>query len=105
MIFLPTHSTNPNEAKGIKAVLTECGPNMAFTRQICKGSARRGASNACCNKRILELQPDFMEQKYLVQEIIEGAGHLCLFLLKFHCELNPIEYFWGTVQNLKYHCD
>ena len=25
------------------------------------------------------------------------------FLLKFHCELNPIEYFWGMVK--KYLCD
>jgi hypothetical protein len=29
----------------------------------------------------------------LVQEVIEAAGHLCLFLPKFHCELNYIEFF------------
>jgi hypothetical protein len=29
----------------------------------------------------------------LVQEVIEAAGHLCLFLSKFHCELNYIEFF------------
>src|SRR6266404_1579850 len=32
-----------------------------------------------------------------------GLGHLCLFLPKFHCELNPIEYSWGMVK--KYLCD
>ena len=83
-----THSTNPNEAKGIKAVLTERALYRADLRGKCEKKCR---SNACCNKRILELQSDFMEQKSLVQETMEGAGHLCLFLPKLHCELNPIE--------------
>ncbi|KIM53567.1 hypothetical protein SCLCIDRAFT_91629, partial [Scleroderma citrinum Foug A] len=52
----------------------------------------------CCNKWILELQPDFQAQKSLVQETIEATGHMCIFLLKFHCELNFIEYFWGKVK-------
>lgn len=61
---------------------------------------------ACCNKRILELQPDFQEQKSLVQEVIEAAGHLCIFLPKFHCELNFIEFFWGAVKKyLRDRCD
>lgn len=58
---------------------------------------------ACCLKQILKLQDDFQEQKLLVQEVIEAAGHLCIFLLKFHCELNYIEFFWGLVK--KYFCD
>jgi len=60
----------------------------------------------CCAKRILELQPDFKEQRSLVQEVIEAAGHLCIFLPKFHCELNFIEFFWGAVKKyLCEHCD
>src|SRR5277367_5156603 len=56
--------------------------------------------------QILQLQPDFQEQKSLVQEVIETAGHLCIFLLKFHCELNFIEFFWGAVKKyLQDHCD
>jgi hypothetical protein len=57
-------------------------------------------------KRILELQPDFQQQKSLVQEVIEEARHLCIFLPKFHCELNFIEFFWGLVKKyLRDNCD
>ena len=38
--------------------------------------------------------------------MIESHSHLCIFLPKFHCELNPIEYFWGAVKKyLQDHCD
>jgi hypothetical protein len=38
--------------------------------------------------------------------VIEEAGHLCVFLSKFHCELNFIEFFWGTVKKyLRENCD
>lgn len=54
----------------------------------------------------ISLQPDFQEQKSLVQETIEAAGHLCIFLPKFHCELNFIEFFWGAVKKyLREHCN
>jgi hypothetical protein len=33
---------------------------------------------------ISELQPDFQQQKSYIQEIIEEAGHLCIFLPRFH---------------------
>ena len=42
----------------------------------------------------------------MVQEVIEDAGHLCIFLPKYHCELNFIEFFWGAVKRyLREHCD
>jgi hypothetical protein len=54
----------------------------------------------------MEHQPDFQEQKSLVQEVIKDAGHICILLLKFHCELNFIEFFWGSVKRyLHEHCD
>jgi transposase-like protein len=60
-------------------------------------------TSACCLKWILELQPNFQEQKSLVQEVIKATRHLCIFLLKFHCELNYIEFFGGLVK--KYLCN
>jgi hypothetical protein len=47
---------------------------------------------------ILANQPDFLEQKCSIAEIIEKAGDLCLFLPKYHCELNIIEFFWGATK-------
>ena len=49
----------------------------------------------CCINRVLSLQDDFRTERPLVQSIIEDAGHICLFLPRFHCELNPIEMLWG----------
>jgi len=70
-----------------------------------EGKCHPEATN-CCMTRTLSLQPDFLEQKSLVQETIEELGHLCIFLPKFHCELNFIEFFWGAVKKyLREHCD
>jgi hypothetical protein len=52
----------------------------------------------CCMQRVLSLQPDFVNEKPLLQLVIEKAGHKCLFLPKFHCELNPIEMVWGQTK-------
>lgn len=105
MIYPPDHPSFPDMPKGIKAVLTERGLCDKDLRGKCANKCDVG-SIACCLKRILELQPDFREQTSLVQEVIEAAGHMCIFLPKFHCELNFIEFFWGAVKKyLRDHCD
>jgi transposase len=71
----------------------------------CKKGCVDGALG-CCAKNILERELDFKAQKSLVQDVIEAAGHLCIFLPKFHCELNFIEFFWGATKKwLRDHCD
>jgi len=54
-------------------------------------------SSTCCMQRIMSLQKDFVTEKPKLQVIIEDAGHKCYFFPKFHCELNPIEMYWGWV--------
>ena len=49
----------------------------------------------CCMQRMLSQEKDFLDEKPLLQIVIEKAGHKCIFLPKFHCELNPIEMVWG----------
>jgi hypothetical protein len=52
-------------------------------------------SRWCCMRRCLETEDDFQKEQPLIQIKIEEAGHICLFLPKFHRELNPIERYWG----------
>ena len=100
MVFLPDHPTYSDQPKGIWQVLVERG---IFSNKLCMQCKDDCTSNSCCAKHILELQPDFKEQKSLVQEVIEVAGHLCIFL---HFELNYIEFFWGAVKQwLCENCD
>jgi len=49
----------------------------------------------CCMYWVLSLQEDFLTEKPMIQSIIEEAGHVCLFLPRFHCKLNAIELLWG----------
>ena len=96
------------QPKGIKLVLTERGlwPKKGLHLE-CKPKCASGSGPAdCCARNLLQSRPDFQEQKSRVQEIIEEAGHLCIFLLKYHCELNFIEYFWAAIKRyLREHCD
>ena len=104
MVYHTDHPSFPDQPKGIRHVLLEHGFNVQDLRGKCKRCDPD--AETCCCKRILELQPDFQEQRSLVQEVIEKAGHLSIFLPKFHCELNFIEFFWGAVKRyLREHCD
>ena len=40
-------------------------------------------------------QRDFVGERSRLEHMIESRGHLCWFLPKYHCELNPIELHWG----------
>ena len=92
--------------KGLKTVLQERGLwkrglrvqcRKPGTEKLLKTCLLRG-SQTCCARAIMASQPDFQAQKCRLQEEVERAGHLVLFYPKFHCELNPIEYFWGATK-------
>lgn len=60
----------------------------------------------CCMEKCLLNQDDFRNEKPLLQLEIDAAGHLCLFLPKFHCELNPIEMYWEYAkQKFRQNCN
>ena len=98
MVFPSDNPVSPNVAKGIKQVLIEWGLWEAGLCLECKKPKCSIDATDCCARWLLLQQPDFLEQKSSVQEVIEAAGHLCIFLPKFHCELNFIEFFWGAVK-------
>jgi hypothetical protein len=56
-------------------------------------------TNLCCISRALSQQQDVLEEKPLIQQYIEDQGHICKFLPKFHCELDPIEMYWGWAKH------
>lgn len=112
MVFPPDHPQFPGLPKGMQQVLVERGLNRRGLVMSCKkktdglGEKCPPGATDCCAKQILALQPDFQEQKSLVQEVVEDAGHLCIILPKFHCELNFIEFYWGAVKHyLRKNCD
>ena len=77
------------EAMGQEDTLEEA--DLAQAEQ--PGTAERDVW--CCMHRVLSLQTDFANEKPMLQHYLEGRGHICIFLPKFHCELNAIEMLWG----------
>jgi hypothetical protein len=93
---------NAGQAKGIKQVLLERGIDVAAHGLRMKCPNENVDVSAieevlmCCARHCVASQPDFRSQVSLLEETISSAGHHCLFLPKFHCELNPIEAYWGA---------
>ena len=104
MVFPPSHPTFPDQPKGIKVVLKEHGLWHHRMLLICWDSKCNPTLTSCFATWTLKHQPDFLTQKSLVQETIEVARQLCIFLPKFHCKLNFIEYFWAAVEHYLCEC-
>jgi hypothetical protein len=45
-----------------------------------------------------------LNEKPEIQQYLEGRGHVCMFCLKFHCEINPIEMLWGYMKYCELSC-
>ena len=50
--------------------------------------------------------PDFKNEKTKIEHFLNSKGYCCIFLPKFHCELNPIERCWGQAKRYtRAHCN
>ena len=83
-------TTATGEQKGLQAVLEERSFDVSRLKAKCKPVCMFESKN-CCMARLLSQQEDFVNQESMLEKHIKAAGHECIFLPKFHCELNPIE--------------
>jgi len=90
-----------NVPRGIRSALQERGLWKEGLRGKCpKAKGTIGSpceSKSCCAETLLANQP---EQECQIMAIVKAAGHLCLFLPKYHCELNIIEFFGGQQRTI-----
>jgi len=99
MIFSDNHQLK-GQLKGLKQVLKEC--NLWPTKGTClmcgqcfeKYDDVDSERLDCCARRIILLQPDFCEQRSILEEAIIKANHIFERYPKFHCECNFIERYW-----------
>lgn len=85
--------------KGMEAIICERGlwPEAGLNAE-CKGFKCEPDATACCCRRLLFNQPDFVAQKSQLEELVTRRGHICDFYPKFHPELNFIEQYWGLAK-------
>ncbi len=87
----PQKMTTPSgEAKGLKTVLEKRGFDTKGLKAKCSPVCPFESKN-CCLARLMSQQDDFVNQPSMLKTLIKDTGHECIFLPKFHCELNPIE--------------
>ncbi|PKY31798.1 hypothetical protein RhiirB3_475331 [Rhizophagus irregularis] len=101
MVFPGNHKLK-GKPKGIKQVLTERNlwpeKSIRLTCEQCLGKQDDNVDLErldCCARRIMSLQPDFCEQRSILEEALIKAGHIFERYPKFHCECNFIERYWG----------
>jgi hypothetical protein len=83
-------TTEAGKAKGLRQMLEECGFDMQGMHAKCTPVCPL-ENTGCCMARLLSKQDDFWLQEFLLEQKIKGRGHICAFLPKFYCELNPIK--------------
>lgn len=93
------HPTMPGWFKGMEEIIKERGlwPEKGLNAQ-CEGFKCEPGRKDCCCRRLLFTQPDFVNQKSHLEELITSQGHICDFYPKYHCELNFIEQYWGAAK-------
>ncbi|KAF7347122.1 hypothetical protein MVEN_01466400 [Mycena venus] len=75
-------------------------PNPDKLKAECKGFKCPPGRTDCCCHQILFTQPDFVNQKSMLEEHCEARGYEVIFFPKFHCELNCIEQSWGFAKRI-----
>ncbi len=102
-LYFPDGHPHAGVFKGTAVILQEHGFTVEFIKSKkaeCKGFKCTSPVEDCCCHHILFNQPDFANVKSFLKVSCEARGVQVVFLLKFHCELNPIEQCWGYAKRL-----
>ncbi|GBB88203.1 hypothetical protein RclHR1_14740003 [Rhizophagus clarus] len=71
---------------------------------IFNGQVQKNSRCYACH--VLAAQEDFLNQKPILQEVIEGLEHKVIFYPKFYCKFNYIEMYWKTSKRYaQQHCN
>ncbi|KAF7299489.1 hypothetical protein MIND_00899000 [Mycena indigotica] len=76
-----------------KKYVVQCGGSGAF-------KCRTTTNTKCCLRKMMYSEPDFKNQKSILEEHCERRGYCVLFSPKFHLELNFIEQCWGYAKRI-----
>lgn len=99
--YFPQGHARAGIFKGMKVILEERGfMKEANLRAQCPKFKCAPLAISCCCRRVLFCQPDFVNEKSVLENVCEARGFEVLFLPKFHCELNFIEQCWGAAKRV-----
>jgi hypothetical protein len=100
LYFPADHPSMSGWFKGMEIIIKERGlwPQNRSLNAQCEGFKCEAGKTDCCCRRLLFTQPDFINQKSHLEELITSRGHICDFYPKYHCELNFIEQYWGAAK-------
>ncbi len=110
-------SNNLGQQKGLRSILEErgkwrngmplrCKPFIEKIEHCDRAPGTIAAGKSCCAKYCLSQEPDFLEQREWLTEIVQNQGCQIIFYPKYHCELNFIERLWGYLKGrVRKECD
>ena len=101
--------TAEGEQKGLRRILQErniwspglkldCGRKLHDAADTTAEDNQQPPSTLCCARRRVANEPDFLEQREWLREVVENSGHRIMYFPKFHCEINYIEMVWAYVK-------
>ncbi len=87
-----------------KRYLNPDGSKPVLYCNSCKAGAphseRIDRTMRCCCRFILSQEPDFVEQRPWLEEVVIQLGFNMIYYPKYHCELNFIEIIWGWMKRV-----
>ncbi|THU86458.1 hypothetical protein K435DRAFT_683591 [Dendrothele bispora CBS 962.96] len=101
LYFSADHGKYPGRFKGMAQILIERGyGEEAKLPRECPSFKCPPGSDRCCCRRFLYSQPDFVNEKSILEKVCNMRGFDVIFLPKFHPELNFIEQCWGAAKRV-----